>query len=59
MKTLEALSSSPINWTVYLGRELTKMHEEMLIGNAKEILQVLESEPVRQKGEFVVIVDKN
>ncbi len=59
MKTLEALSNSPINWTVYLGRELTKMHEEMLIGNAKEILQVLESEPVRQKGEFVVIVDKN
>ena len=60
MKTLEALKevsvSSPIDWTIYIGRELTKMHEEMIVGTPEEILEALTDEPVRQKGEFVVIV---
>ena len=58
MKTLEALSDPDI-WVVRLGRELTKMHEEMLIGTPQELIDILESEPVRQKGEFVVIVSQN
>jgi len=58
MKTLESLMESSPEATVHIGRELTKMHEEMLVGNAKEIIDILEAEPVRQKGEFVVIVDK-
>ncbi len=57
MKTLESLSESSPEAKVYVGRELTKMHEEMIIGSAKEIMQQLETEPVRQKGEFVIIVD--
>lgn len=56
MKTLQALSESVPEQVVYLGRELTKMHEEMLIGTAAEIMATLEAEPVRQKGEHVLIV---
>jgi len=59
MKTLEALANSSVTWTIYLGRELTKMHEEMIVGTPEDILQQLESEPVRQKGEFVVMIEKN
>ncbi len=59
MKTLKTLSYSTINRTITLGRELTKMHEEMIIGTATELLQQLTDEPVRQKGEFVVIITNN
>lgn len=58
-KTLESLGQLVLEHpalTVYLGRELTKMHEEMLVGTPQELLQVLTDTPVKQKGEFVVIV---
>jgi len=57
MKALDSLIENCPNAKVYLGRELTKMHEEMLVGKAEELLTILESEPVRQKGEFVVIIE--
>lgn len=57
MKALEQISENCPKSTIYLGRELTKMHEELLVGTAKELFDTLESEPVRQKGEFVVIID--
>ncbi len=56
MKTLTALAETSPEAIVYIGRELTKMHEEMIIGTAQEIFAILEAQPVRQKGEFVVIV---
>lgn len=57
MKTLTSLSEVVPDTTIYIGRELTKMYEEMLIGTPVEVLAILEAEPVRQKGEFVVIVE--
>jgi len=57
MKALEQLSQLQPEATVYLGRELTKMHEEMLVGTADELLETLTITPVKQKGEFVMIVD--
>ena len=59
LKTLQSLAELAVNQTVncHIGRELTKMHEEMLVGTPQEILDILEGEPVRQKGEFVVICD--
>lgn len=57
MKTLDSLNKSVPTATVYLGRELTKLFEEMLVGTAADILIQLESQTVKQKGEFVVIVD--
>ena len=57
MKTLESLSATLPEATIYMGRELTKMHEEMVVGSAQEIYDTLDNEPVRQKGEFVLILD--
>lgn len=57
LKTLESLEQSLPTAKVSIGRELTKLHEEMLVGTAKEISQILTDTPVKQKGEFVVIVD--
>lgn len=57
MKALVQLVEYAPHATIYIGRELTKMHEECLVGTAAEIMETLEAEPVRQKGEFVVIVD--
>lgn len=57
LKTLESLASSYPEATIYIGRELTKLHEELLVGTATEHLDLLISTPVKQKGEFVIIVD--
>jgi 16S rRNA C1402 (ribose-2'-O) methylase RsmI len=57
MKTLNSLAEHQPTSKIYLGRELTKMYEEMLIGTPTELVDILEHEPVRQKGEFVVIVE--
>ena len=56
LKTLESLCEHTPEARLYVGRELTKMHEEMVVGTPQEIIDMLEAEPVRQKGEFVVIV---
>ncbi len=42
---------------VVLARELTKMHEEVLGGTPQELADILTNTPVKQKGEFVVIVE--
>jgi 16S rRNA (cytidine1402-2'-O)-methyltransferase len=57
LKTLEAIATFYPTAQVYIGRELTKLHEELLVGTATEVKAVLESTPVKQKGEFVVIVE--
>ena len=56
IKTLESLQTEYPNTQVHLGRELTKMYEEMLIGTPAELLEILTTTPEKQKGEFVVIV---
>lgn len=42
---------------VGLYRELTKIYEEAIIGTPEELLRLLEEQPVKQKGEFVVVVE--
>jgi len=58
LKTLEALvavsESEPMR--ILILRELTKLHEEVLDGTPAELLEILTKTPVKQKGEFVVIV---
>ena len=41
---------------VYVARELTKIHEEVLSGTPVEVQRMLETDPQKQKGEFVVII---
>ena len=57
MKALESLAEYCPTAKVYLGRELTKIHEELLVGSAQELFDKLAVESVKQKGEFVVIVE--
>jgi len=57
LKALDALSEFLPTVPVLLMRELTKLHEETLSGTADELKALLEAESVKQKGEFVIIVD--
>lgn len=57
MKTLAELAERYPEAMIQIARELTKLHEEVLVGTASELLQQLTDEPVKQKGEFVVLVD--
>jgi len=57
LKALAQLAEHQPTATISLGRELTKMHEELLVGSADELLELLESTPVKQKGEFVMMID--
>jgi 16S rRNA C1402 (ribose-2'-O) methylase RsmI len=41
---------------VAIGRELTKIYEEVLIGTPKEILGIFSQFPEKKKGEFVVMI---
>ncbi len=48
----------PTSHQVTLARELTKIHEELLQGTPEELLEILEHNPQKQRGEFVVIISK-
>lgn len=54
-KTVESLADIAADRKVILARELTKIYEEVLQGTPAEISNILENDPVKQKGEFVVI----
>lgn len=56
VKTLEALRDLSAVCKVTIGRELTKLHEEILVGTPAELLEILQNDPVKQKGEFVLIL---
>lgn len=53
-KLLEAIHRGDSERTVCIGRELTKLYEEVLTGTASELLQ--HTSIVNPRGEFVVIV---
>lgn len=55
MKLLAELIEAEPERMVYLCRELTKMHEEVLIGLPSELSVLLSETPEKQKGEFVVL----
>ncbi len=42
---------------VVVARELTKIHEQIISGNPKELLTYFESNPGKVRGEFVVVVE--
>jgi 16S rRNA (cytidine1402-2'-O)-methyltransferase len=58
MKALGALAGSlPAERRLGIFRELTKMHEQSVIGSASEVLSYFEANPDKVRGEFVVIVE--
>jgi len=52
LKTLKSLEYE----NVIIGRELTKMHEEVLRGTGEELKEYLENNHEKLKGEFTVIL---
>ena len=56
LKTLEALNKFAPEKKVCIARELTKMYEEIKTGTALELLEYLTVNPIKQKGEFTVLV---
>ena len=55
VKNLELLASLAPEKHVIVGRELTKMFEEVVRGGVAEVLEFLQKNPEKVKGEFVVI----
>lgn len=45
-----------MNRKVAIGKELTKMFEDYIIGDTSEILRIFEENPDKKRGEFVVMV---
>lgn len=56
IKNLELLNRLAPSKNVIIGRELTKLYEEIIRGSAEDILKYFEKNKDRIKGEFVVIV---
>jgi 16S rRNA (cytidine1402-2'-O)-methyltransferase len=56
LKLLKELETFVPQCRVTIGRELTKMHEEVLVGSPAELAKTLEEKDA-VRGEFVVIVD--
>lgn len=56
MKTLNSLDEYSPECKVIIAREMTKKFEEFIEGKPKEIIELLEKNKEKQKGEFVVIV---
>lgn len=57
LKALESLAKHAPHKKIHIARELTKMFEEFLSGNASELIKMLKINPKKQKGEFVVLIE--
>ncbi|HEV7449559.1 MAG TPA: 16S rRNA (cytidine(1402)-2'-O)-methyltransferase [Candidatus Paceibacterota bacterium] len=57
LKCLGSLTNVAPDRRVGLFRELTKMFEDHLIGTPQELLDILQKDTNKQRGEFVVIVE--
>ncbi|PIZ86303.1 16S rRNA (cytidine(1402)-2'-O)-methyltransferase, partial [Candidatus Nomurabacteria bacterium CG_4_10_14_0_2_um_filter_33_9] len=56
LKTLESLVKFCPNKKVCIAREITKIYEEFKTGTPSELLEYLTKNPIKQKGEFTVLV---
>jgi len=58
IETIEIINQQFANRKIFVARELTKIHEEILFGTPKNILEIFNNNPQKIRGEFVVIVEK-
>ena len=56
-RLLEQLSEVFPNNRIVVAKELTKSHENFLIGNATGLIELFKQDPALSKGEFVVLID--
>jgi 16S rRNA (cytidine1402-2'-O)-methyltransferase len=57
-ETLETIEVTLGNRNVCAARELTKMHEEIVTDELKNLLKFFEKNPEKLRGEFVIVVEK-
>lgn len=57
LKTLESLQKFSPDKKITIVKELTKIHEEVISGTASKILEYLDKNKDKVRGEFVVIVE--
>jgi len=56
LKALDSLNKYVPKHRIVIAREMTKQFEEFIEGHPIDIISYFEKDPVRTKGEFVVIV---
>ncbi len=56
LKTLESLQKFCSNKKICIARELTKIYEELKTGSPAELLEFLNKNKEKQRGEFTVII---
>ena len=54
LSTLNALKNVTLDRKIVLARELTKIHEEFIMGTAEELLEKI----IEPRGEYVIIIEK-
>lgn len=58
LKTLETIQEILGERKIAIARELTKLHEEIISDKSSNIIEMLKSDKIKQKGEFVILVEK-
>lgn len=56
-RLIEQLAEEFPNNRIVIAKELTKSHENFLIGKAVELIELFNQDPALSKGEFVVLID--
>jgi 16S rRNA (cytidine1402-2'-O)-methyltransferase len=56
-RLIEQLAEEFPNNRIVVAKELTKSHENFLIGKAVELIELFKQDPALSKGEFVVLID--
>jgi len=57
VRLIEQLAEEFPNNRIVIAKELTKSHENFLIGKAVELIELFKQDPALSKGEFVVLID--
>ncbi|MBL6665274.1 MAG: 16S rRNA (cytidine(1402)-2'-O)-methyltransferase [Rickettsiales bacterium] len=58
LKSLKLLQNILGERRIALARELTKLHEEIVVDQSSKIIELLKEGSIKQKGEFVILVEK-
>lgn len=58
VKLIERLKNEFPNSKIFIASDLTKIHERSFYGNIEEVYNVIKDDPKIEKGEYVVVLEK-
>lgn len=58
METLKLLQESIPNCKIAIAKELTKIHEQIIFGDVKQVIEYFNDNSDKVKGELVIIIEK-